>query len=151
MGKIMGMIYCNQRLKNLDGLTYNRPIAALPFGGRYRLLDFTLSNLVNSGIRTVGIITPYHYRPILDHIGAGKEWSLDRKTGGLFILPGVTHGIYPRNNKFALKDIMKNVDFLERDHTEYIVICGCSNIFNLDFRQVLRHHEASGVDRKSVV
>jgi glucose-1-phosphate adenylyltransferase len=146
MGKIMGVISCNHRLKKLEGLTNNRPIAALPFGGRYRLLDFALSNMVNSGIRTVGIITPYHYRPILDHIGAGKEWSLDRKTGGLFVLPGVTHGIYPRNNKFALKDIMKNVDFLERDHTEYIVICGCSNIFNLDFRQVVQHHEASRVD-----
>ncbi|KJS83384.1 MAG: hypothetical protein JM58_12770 [Peptococcaceae bacterium BICA1-8] len=146
MGKIIGIISCNYLMKNPEGLTRDRPLAALPFGGRYRLLDFALSNMVNSGIRTVGMVTPYHYRPILDHIGAGKEWYLDRKTGGLFILPGATHGIYFKNNKFALRDITKNIEFLEKEKAEYVIISGCSNIFNIDYTNVLRNHEETKVD-----
>jgi glucose-1-phosphate adenylyltransferase len=115
----------------------SRPIAALPFGGRYRLLDFPLSGMVNSGLRTVGIITPYRYRPILDHLGAGKEWYLDRKVGGLFILPGSRQGKYSRNNKFALRDFVKNIEFLERDRADYVIISGCSNIFNLNYNEVM--------------
>ena len=146
MAKMIGMISCNYRIKDPEGLKQGRPIAAMPFGGRYRLLDSALSSMANSGIRTVGLIAPYNYRPILDHIGAGKEWSLDRKVGGLFILPGTTHGVYPKYSRFTLKDIMKNVEFLEKDQAEYVIMSGCSNIFNIDFRGVLRHHERSEAD-----
>ena len=62
-------------------------MASLPYFGRYRLVDFALSNLVNCGIRTVGMVMPYNYRSIIDHVGSGKDWDLDRKNGGLFILP----------------------------------------------------------------
>ncbi len=146
MNRVIGIISSNYRSEFLQGITQDRPMAAIPFGGRYRLLDFSLSSMVNSGIRTVGIITPYLYRPILDHLGAGKEWYLDRKSGGLFILPGSTHGIYSRNNKFALKDLNNNMEFLTRDNADYVIISGSSYIYNLDFNPILESHVDSQAD-----
>jgi len=146
MSKAIGIIFCNYHLNSLEGLTNDCPVAAVPFGGRNRLLDFALSNMVNSGIKKVGMIIPYHCRPILDHIGAGKDWFVYRKTGGLFILPGATHGFYSENRKFVLKDIIENIEFLERHKAEHVAISGCSNIVNINFTEVLRHHEESQAD-----
>ena len=141
MGKMAGLIACNYSIKDQGGLIQDRPLGALPFGGRYRLLDFALSNMVNSGMRTVGIIMPYQYRPIMDHLGAGKEWFLDRKTGGLFILSGAAYGIHSKNNKFILKDILKNIEYLIAEQAEYVVISGINNIFQIDYRKVLQQHQ----------
>ena len=69
-GRILGMISCNYNDDSFGQLTAVRSVASMPFGGRYRLLDFALSNMVNSGIRTIGVVTPYQYRSILDHVGA---------------------------------------------------------------------------------
>ncbi|MDE6635945.1 MAG: glucose-1-phosphate adenylyltransferase subunit GlgD, partial [Lachnospiraceae bacterium] len=85
MDKIVGLITANFSINELNMLAGDRTIASLPYGSRYRIIDFPLSNMVNSGIMTVGIITPYKYRSIIDHVGAGREWSLDRKDEGLFI------------------------------------------------------------------
>ena len=93
MERIAGLICANYETRGLDVLTDERTMAALPFGGRYRMIDFPLSNMVHSDIQAVGLITPYKYRSILDHTGAGKAWSLDRKNGGLFILPGSVFGV----------------------------------------------------------
>ena len=82
MDRVIGLIAANFATEEMGELTDERTIASLPYGGRYRLIDFPLSNMVNSGISTVGIITPYKYRSIIDHIGAGKAWGLDRKNGG---------------------------------------------------------------------
>lgn len=146
MNRVIGIISSNYRSEFLHGMAQDRPMAAIPFGGRYRLLDFALSSMVNSGLRTVGIITSYLYRPILDHLGAGKEWYLDRKSGGLFILPGTIHGIYSRNNKFSLKDLKGNAEFLIRDCAEYVIISGSSYIYNIDFAPILAAHEENAAD-----
>ena len=89
LSNTIGLIFANSGYHSLQGLAKERPVSAVPFGGRYRILDFALSSMVNSGLRTIGLVTPHHYRALLDHLGAGKEWFLDRKAGGLFILPGV--------------------------------------------------------------
>ena len=146
MKKAIGIISSNHRTDYLQGIIKDRPIAAVPFAGRYRLLDFALSSMVNSGLRTVGIITPFRYRPILDHLGAGKEWSLDRKSGGMFILPGSNNGLQSKNNKFLLKDFLNNIEFLEMDTADYIVVTGCSSVFNIDFTSVLNEHENNQAD-----
>lgn len=146
MKKAIGIISSNNRGDFLQGIVKDRPTAAVPFAGRYRLLDFALSSMVNSGLRTVGIITPFRYRPVLDHLGAGKEWSLDRKCGGLFVLPGSNHGLQPKNNKFSLKDFLSNIEFLEFDTSDYVVLTSCSNVFNIDFRKVLENHENNNAD-----
>lgn len=87
MKDALGLIYTAEEDTELKDLTQKRSIAAVPIWGRYRIIDFILSNMVNSGIRNVGIIAKSNYGSLMDHIGQGKEWSLNRKRGGLFILP----------------------------------------------------------------
>ena len=82
-----GLVFSNIHDNNIPSLTQKRSIASVPFAGRYRLVDFALSNMVNAGIYKVGIITHYNYQSLLDHLGSGKDWDLDRRTGGLKILP----------------------------------------------------------------
>ena len=85
--KMVGIIFSNIYDNTLGELTKKRTVASVPFGGRYRQIDFVLSNMVNSGITTTGIITKYHYQSLMDHLGTSSEWDLDRKNGGLFIIP----------------------------------------------------------------
>lgn len=146
MHSAIGIIFGNTSSNILQGLAQDRPIAAVPFGGRYRLLDFALSSMVNSGIRTVGLVTPQHYRPMLDHLGAGKDWSLDRKSGGLFILPGAIHGLIDFSSRFRIKDIELNIEFLEKDLAENVVISSSDQVFNINYRNVLENHEQSNAD-----
>lgn len=146
MHSAIGIIFGNTSSNSLQGLAQDRPIAAVPFGGRYRLLDFALSSMVNSGIRTVGLVTPQHYRPMLDHLGAGKDWSLDRKSGGLFILPGAIHGLIDFNSRFRIKDIELNIEFLEKDLAENVVISSSDQVFNINYRSVFDDHEQSKAD-----
>ena len=87
MNKILGIVFSNMHDSTLGQLTENRTMASVPFGGRYRLIDFVLSNLINSGIKDVGVITKSNFQSLMDHLGNGKEWDLSRKNGGLTILP----------------------------------------------------------------
>ncbi len=146
MSKVIGIIGCNYRTHVLQGITKDRPVAAIPFGGRYRLMDFPLSSLVNSGVKSVGIIAPNLYRPIIDHIGAGKDWFLDRKSGGMFILPGSRLGIYPKNNKVTLQDLVNNLEFLEKEKADYVIITDSSSIYNIDFDDILAGHVSKSAD-----
>ena len=88
MMKTIGLISANYKGEGFGELTENRTLASLPYGGRYRLIDFALSNMVNSGITTVGIISPYNSVSLIDHIGIGNPWSLGLKRGGLLLMPG---------------------------------------------------------------
>ena len=147
MLKTMGLIMTNYSAGSFGSLTEDRPIATLPFGGRYRLIDFPLSNIVNSRINTVGIITPYMYRSLMDHVGAGKEWMVRRKTGGMFFLPGSIYGVKSQSHsKFLLRDIILNRSYLERSHDDVVVITGSNKIFNIDFRRVVKAHAEAEAD-----
>src|SRR5665648_1205250 len=129
MPKAIGIIFANSGSDTLDGLAQNRPVAAVPFGGRYRILDFALSSMVNSGISTIGLVTPHQYRPLLDHLGAGKDWFLERKNGGMFILPGVMHGLAGDNHTFCIKDLQHNLEYLEKDFSDNVVISSGNQIY----------------------
>ena len=146
MYNLMGLITTNYKGTDFGTLTQERPAASLPFGGRYRLIDFPLSNMVNSGIKTVGLVTPHMYRSLLDHIGEGKEWNLARKTGGLFILPGSVYGVKNAHGKFLIRDLLQNRPFLERGGCKYVVICDASKLCNIDFREVAQAHAEAGRD-----
>lgn len=87
--KALGIVFSNIHDANLPELVRLRTLASIPFGGRYRLIDFALSNMVNSGITKVGVITKRNYQSLMDHVGSGKDWDLARKDGGLIILPPV--------------------------------------------------------------
>ncbi|HZK18831.1 MAG TPA: sugar phosphate nucleotidyltransferase, partial [Clostridia bacterium] len=142
MSDVVGIISTCRSSDLLMGLTKERPIAAMPFGGRYRLLDFPLSNMVNTGIRTVGIIVPYNCRPVLDHLKIGKGWSLDRKMGGLFILP--SDDLQVLDEGFQLKDLASNIDFLKKATAEQVILA-CSNIvYNTGYKEALRFHQKAG-------
>ncbi|WP_088226981.1 glucose-1-phosphate adenylyltransferase subunit GlgD [Desulfosporosinus sp. FKB] len=148
MQNAIGILFGNNGSDSLSlrGLTSERSIAAVPFGGRYRILDFALSSMVNSGLWTIGLITPRHYRSILDHLGAGKDWFLDRKSGGLFILPGAIHGLSGENGKFRLKDLQLNIEYLQKDLSENIIISGCNHIFNINYNEALESHRNEKAD-----
>lgn len=144
--RALGLIACNYNNEAFGSLTKRRGLAALPFGGRYRLVDFPLSNMVNAGIRTIGIVTPYPYRAIMDHVGNGKEWSLNRKNGGMFVLPGTIYGLQNMQSGFLLRDIISNKEYLERSKDDYVLISGSNKLFKVDFRQILEQHAAEGRD-----
>lgn len=146
MKKLMGLVTANYSNEAFGVLTNERPVASLPFGGRYRLIDFPLSNMMNSGITTVGLITPYMYRSLMDHVGVGKEWSLNRKIGGMFILPGSIYGLKSTRGKFLLRDIIQNTPFLIRGGCDLVAVTGCNRIYNIDFREVAAQHESGGAE-----
>ena len=146
MKDLMALISTNYISGNFGPLTEERPEASIPFGGRYRIIDFQLSNVVNSGISTVGLVTPYRYRSLMDHVGVGKEWALNRKVGGLFILPGSTFGLHGAKGHIMVRDLIMNRPFLERGSCKYVLLCDSSKIMNIDYSVVAEAHEASGND-----
>lgn len=146
MKSLMGLISTNYIGGEYGVLTEERPVASLPFGGRYRLIDFPLSNMVNSGISTVGLITPYKYRSLMDHVGVGKEWVLNRKVGGLFILPGSTFGLHGAKGRCMVRDLIQNRVFIEKGGCKHIVISDSSKVMNIDFSLVEDAHEESDND-----
>jgi glucose-1-phosphate adenylyltransferase len=146
MVKAIGLITANYSTKFPSALTNTRPVASVPFLGRYRAVDFALSNIVNCGIRTVGMIMPYNYRSLIDHVGSGREWELTRKSGGLFILPGSAFGTSRTGSRFLLRDLAHNKVFLERDNADLVAVSACNWVYNVDYNEIFAAHEASGAD-----
>ena len=131
--------------ESLPELSRHRTTASVPFGGRYRLIDFALSNMVNSGITTVGIVTKYNYQSLIDHLGSGKDWDLARKDGGIILLPPYsdeTEAPYVSRLE-ALKGV---TGFLNRRKEDYVVISDCDGIARLNVADILRFHEEKGAD-----
>ena len=146
METAVGLITTNYSVKHPGALTKARPAAAVPFMGRYRLVDFPLSNLVNSGIRTVGIIMPFNYRSVVDHLYTGKDWGLDRKQGGIFLMPGSAFGTSRKGPRFLLRDMLSNKVFLERDKATNVVVTAANIIYNYDYKDLIKAHVESGAD-----
>lgn len=142
--KAIGYITANYTNHEESKLLNERPLAALPFLGRYRLIDFPLSNMMNAGIKTVGIVMPGNYRAIVDHVGSGKDWNLDRKKGGLFAVPGNAYGTTKRGMRFLLRDIISNKILFQRSDKPYVVLMGTNVIFNIDLDTIIKAHETSG-------
>ena len=144
MNRTIGIVTTNFNCPGLCELVERRTPASVPFGGRYRLVDFSLSNMVNSGITTVGMVSPYYYRSLLDHVGAGKEWDLNRKEGGLFYLPGTVFGFKEEGSRFLFRDIIHNKTYLERGDGDYLLVAAGDNIYNIDYRPMIERHEMEG-------
>ncbi|WP_445489306.1 sugar phosphate nucleotidyltransferase [Niallia sp. 03133] len=142
---MLGVIDATTYQDDLEELIAHRSLAALPIGGRYRLIDFVLSNMVNSGIGSVAIFPKYQYRSLMDHLGSGKNWDLDRKRDGLFFFPasitdGTSRGIGSFNHFAA------NIDYFFRSKQEYALVANCFTVFNMNFSPVLTKHLQSGCD-----
>ena len=139
MNDRMALIFANIDNSTMDLFTSARSLGALPFGGRYRLIDFTLSSLVNSGVESVGVPVREKYQSLLDHIGIAREWDLDRRTGGFsFLPPFAFHQASPYDTK--LKALIGSESYLVKNHAEYIFLCEPDIIANLDLDALLRRH-----------
>lgn len=146
MKKVMSLVDLQREESYIKELTVDRPIATIPFGGRYRLVDFALSCMVNSGIRNVGVLLPENKsRSILDHMRSGKDWDLARHHKGLFYLPPVR----PENGEKTsdLRNIYYNLTFVESSTEEYVLMCRATCVYNIDFHKVFEFH----LDRKADV
>lgn len=145
---VAGLIFSNIHDQSIPEMTRVRTMASIPFGCRYRLIDFALSNMVNSNITNVGIITHYNYQSLLDHIGNGKDWDLARRSGGIKILPPYV-AAYENNGagkvyENRLEALMGAENFIHRCGADYIVISDCDSILNIDLNEVVEDHIKSG-------
>src|SRR5690606_35645848 len=143
--KIMGVINLIHETDELDKLTHGRCTATVPFGSRYRLIDFTLSIMVNSGIGEVGIFVHQRYRSLMDHIGSGKSWDLQHRKSGLFVLPPITDDVQELS-RGDLFHFYQNRDYFLRSAPEYVLITRSHMVCNIDYRRVLEQHIAKQAD-----
>ena len=146
---VAGIIFSNIHDTNIPELTRNRTMASVPFGCRYRLIDFTLSNMVNSNISNISVITHYNYQSLMDHIGSGKDWDLARRSGGIKILPPFITAYANSSNSLystrleALKSVNNSISKIPDD---YVVLSDCDVICNIDFKDMVKNHIANGAD-----
>lgn len=149
MGNVLGLVFANMHDTTLGDMTKNRTMGSVMFGGRYRLIDFPLSNMVNSGISEVGVITKYNYQSLLDHLGSAREWDLARKKGGLYILPpfGNVESTLYRGRIEALYGAMS---FIKHSRAKYVVLSDCDVVTNIDYKPIVAAHIESGADITAV-
>ncbi len=146
---VAGIIFSNIHDANIPELTRNRTMASVPFGCRYRLIDFTLSNMVNSNINNISVITHYNYQSLMDHIGSGKDWDLARKSGGIKILPPFITAYANNSNSLystrleALKSVNSSISKIPDD---YVVLSDCDVICNIDLKDMVKNHIANNAD-----
>lgn len=140
------MLLAGGQGSRLYALTRNIAKPAVPFGGKYRIIDFPLSNCVNSGIETVGVLTQYQPLELNDYIGSGQPWDLDRMDAGVHVLPP-----YQRNKgadwyKGTANAIYQNIPFIERYHPEYVLVLSGDHIYKMDYAKMIAAHKRNRAD-----
>ena len=148
--EVAGLIFSNIHDSSISELTNIRTMASVPFGCRYRLIDFALSNMVNSGITKIGIITHNNYQSLMDHLGTGKDWDLARRSGGIKILPPFFN-TYDNSNggrlyNSRLEALMGVSSFISRCSEDYLVLSDCDGICNIDLSDVIERHVSNHAD-----
>lgn len=141
----LGLVFPNTNDESLSGLTAIRSVGSVPFGGRYRLIDFALSNLVNSGIAKVGIVTTNNYQSLMDHIGSGRAWDLDRKINGVHFIPPFIRGEVTLSSD-RIGSCARAISFLKRSKEEYVIMCDADLVANIDLEPMMKQHEVTGAD-----
>lgn len=140
---VLGLIFSNIHEEQLRDLTEIRTMGSVPFGGRYRMIDFPLSNMVNSGINKVGVITKSNYQSLMDHLGSGKAWDLSRKREGLYILPPFGDTRLANNRIESLASIKR---FLTNSKEDLVLLSDCDVICNIDYSDVVSLHLHKNAD-----
>ncbi|MBP5208851.1 MAG: glucose-1-phosphate adenylyltransferase subunit GlgD [Clostridia bacterium] len=147
---VTGIIFSNVHDSNIPELTRLRTTASVPYGCRYRFIDFTLSNMVNSGVTSVGIITQANYQSLVDHIGTGKDWDLASRSGGIKLIP-------PNFTAFAQEARLSHVPtrleslktatvYISRRKEDLVVLSDCDVICNIDLGDMIDFHQKNGAD-----
>lgn len=130
----------------LGVLTQNVAKPAVPFGAKYRIIDFTLSNCINSGIDTVGVLTQYQPFELNQYIGNGQPWDLDRINGGAFVLPPYMKAKAGEWYKGTANAIYQNIQFIDRFNPKYVLILSGDHIYKMNYEQMLEQHKEKGAD-----
>ena len=139
----IAMILAGGQGSRLGVLTKNMAKPAVPFGAKYRIIDFTLSNCVNSGIDTVGVLTQYQPLELSEYIGNGRPWDLDRNFGGVHILPPYRHSEGGKWYKGTANAVYQNLNFIERYSPEYVIVLSGDHIYKMNYDWMLREHIAT--------
>ena len=144
--RAIGIILAGGNNKKMKELSYKRAIAAMPIAGSYRAVDFALSNMSNSHIQKVAVLTQYNAKSLNEHLSSSKWWDFGRKQGGLFVFtPSITadNGAWYRG---TADSIWQNINFLKDSHEPYVVIASGDCVYKLDFNKVLEYHIAKRAD-----
>ena len=142
----VAMLLAGGRGSRLYVLTKKVAKPAVPFGGKYRIIDFPLSNCVNSGIDTVGVLTQYEPHVLNAYIGSGQTWDLDRLRGGVSVLPPYQRGKASEWYKGTANAIYQNIPFIADYDPEYVLILSGDHIYKMDYNKMLRQHKETGAD-----
>ena len=147
---VAGLIFSNIHDNSIPEFTNVRTMASVPFGCRYRLIDFPLSNMVNSGITKIGIITHNNYQSLVDHIGTGKDWDLARRSGGIKLLPpfitAYDAAVGGKLYTTRLEALMGVTHFISRCNEDHLVLSDCDGICNIDLSEVIDAHVENNAD-----
>lgn len=142
----VAMLLAGGQGSRLGVLTQNIAKPAVPYGGKYRIIDFPLSNCTNSGIDTVGVLTQYQPLELNDYIGSGKPWDLDRSRGGVHILPPYQNNKGGDWYKGTANAIYQNIPFIKRYDPEYVLILSGDHIYKMDYSLMIDRHRETGAD-----
>ena len=140
----VAMLLAGGQGSRLGVLTKNVAKPAVPYGGKYRIIDFPLSNCINSGIETVGVLTQYQPLELNDYIGSGKTWDLDRLDGGVHVLPPYQKSTGSDWYKGTANAIFQNIPFIERYNPEYVLVLSGDHIYKMDYSKMLKQHKTTG-------
>ena len=151
MKNTLGIIIGFDSNNDLRELSEHRPVASVPFGGRYRVIDFMMSNLVNSGCYQVAVLMRDKYQSLLDHLGSGKDWDLSRKRGGMFLLPPNAFApksspLVTENYRTSLEALGSISDMLNKNKSEHVLICSADIVANIPLDEVMKEHKKSEAD-----
>ncbi len=144
--KVVAMLLAGGQGSRLKALTTKVAKPAVSFGGKYRIIDFALSNATNSGINDIGILTQYKPYLLNTHLGIGTAWDYDRNYGGLRVLPPFTSEDGGRWYTGTANAIFENIDYLDELNPEYVLILSGDHIYKMDYRQLLKAHKEKGAD-----
>ncbi len=143
---VVAMLLAGGQGSRLYALTHDMAKPAVPFGGKYRLIDFPLSNCINSGIDTVGVLTQYQPLVLNDYIGNGQPWDLDKMNGGVHVLPPYQTSSGASWYEGTANAIYQNMCFIERYDPEYVVVLGGDHIYKMDYSKMIDFHKANNAD-----
>ena len=144
--EMIAMLLAGGQGSRLGVLTAKVAKPAVSFGGKYRIIDFPLSNCINSGIDTVGVLTQYQPLRLNSHIGIGIPWDLDRNVGGVTVLPPYEKSTNSEWYTGTANAIYQNLEYMEQYHTEYVLILSGDHIYKMDYKIMLDYHKANNAD-----
>ena len=144
--RVLGLINLTESDFQMKSLTDHRPVAAIPFGGRYRIIDFVLSNMSLAGVDTIGIYLQGKERSLMDHIRSGHPWDMDRMSGGIFYFSPYSSPDRTYDIRGDIMNYYNNIDLLEKSNCEYVIMSSTAMVMNIDFNKVIDAHIDSKVD-----